>query len=368
MAKKNIFLCDIELPEIVQEKADEAFSMITAEGKKTMKANKNLKNEGKKNKEGRGRNICVSRKVQAAMAGAVAIAACAMLIVGTGALTGKENGFDEETEIVSDTETTESSDGTILSALDKMFTLRVRAKESVSDEQQGLSGTEQQEAQSGEKYAALEVGQQIPLVTGNTAQNYVLSGDEETGCVDYCINMPLSCEGESIEKITYSINNGAFQIVQEEGESIIVDGEVYVEDDRINGMNCGVIGGRYSEETDLPVKPVEMKFYKSFTLDYQKQSDDGTWINIVNNVPNSEEVIDLIWGQDSLQADNSGLQKMLDNTVITCTVQYSDNTSQSVDIKVSSRIMTYSEAGEPEASVKGDPNEETIYITFELQE
>ncbi|MDE6387779.1 MAG: hypothetical protein K2L82_08260 [Lachnospiraceae bacterium] len=366
MAKKNIFLCDIELPEIVQEKADEAFSMITAEGKKTMKANKNLKNERNKSKEERGGNICVSRKVQAAMAGAVAVAACAMLVVGTSVLTGREDGFDKETGAVSDAETTESSDGTILSALDKMFTLRVRAEESTPYGQQGQSGTEQQGAQSGEKYVALEAGHQIPLVTGNKAQNYVLGGDEETGMVNYCINMPFSCEGESIEKVTYSINNGAFQIVQEGEESIIVDGEIYVEDDTVNGMNCGMIGGSYSEETGLSDQVVVAKFYKSFTLDYQKQSDEHTWINIANNVPNSEEIIDLIWGQDDLQAFNSGLQKMLDNTVITCTVQYSDNTSQSVDIKVSSQIMTYSEAGE--AAVKGDPNEETIYITFELQE
>ena len=68
-----------------------------------------------------------------------------------------------------------------------------------------------------------------------------------------------------------------------------------------------------------------------------------------------------------LESFNSGLQKLLDNTVITCTVWYTDNTSQSVDIKVGSRIMTYREAGEPEASVKGDPDEETVYITFELQ-
>ena len=61
------------------------------------------------------------------------------------------------------------------------------------------------------------------------------------------------------------------------------------------------------------------------------------------------------------------MQKMLDSTIITCTVQYSDHTSQSVDIKVSSRLMSYAEAGEPEAAPT-DPDDEMIYVTFELQE
>lgn len=218
-----------------------------------------------------------------------------------------------------------------------------------------------------EALSILDAGRPVPLVNGNTSQSYVLGGDDVTGQIDYCISVPLSSEGEHIEKVTYSINKGAFQIVQAEGKSIIVSGEEYAEDDRINNMNCGSIGGNYSEETGLPENPVETKFYKSFTVDYQKQSDDQTWINIVDNVPDSQEAIDLIWGQDSLQAMQSGLQKILDNTTITCTVEYTDHTSQSVDIKVGSRVMTYREAGEPEASVKGDPDEETVYITFELQ-
>ncbi len=382
MAKRNVFLCDVELPEIVQEKADEAFSVIITEGKKRMKTDKRLENVAKTNEQRKSAQVRVSRTVKAVMAGVAAIAACIIVIVGKDALTGGENKIDRDTDVVSDTGVTEdsdgtilsdagvteSSDGTILSALDNMFTLRVKAAEGLPGGQGSQAGEGQQDAQSGEQYVALEAGCQIPLVTGNKAQNYVLGGDGETGQVNYCINIPFSCEGDNIEKIAYSINKGAFQIVQAEGESIIVDGEAYVEDDRISNMTCGSIGGNYKDdELGLPEKPMETKFYKSFTLNYQKQSDDDTWINIVDNVPDSKEAFDLIWGRDDLESFNSGLQKLLDNTVITCTVWYTDNTSQSVDIKVGSRIMTYREAGEPEASVKGDPDEETVYITFELQ-
>lgn len=153
MAKRNVFLCDVELPEIVQEKADEAFSMIIAEGKKTMKTNKSLENVTKTSEQRRNVEMRVGRAVKAAMAGAAAIAACAIVIVGKDVLTGGENGFDRDTELFSDTrvtessegailsdeDTTEGSDGTILSAFDNMFTLRVKAAESLPGGQEGPS-------------------------------------------------------------------------------------------------------------------------------------------------------------------------------------------------------------------------------------
>lgn len=367
MAKKNIFLCDIELPEIVQEKADEAFSLIITEGKGTMKANNNLNKSGKPYRGKKDKSVHLNRTVNVVMAGAAAVAACALLFAGGIWISRNAGAPGEKAEAVLDTDAAENSDGTILEAFDKMFTLRVKAAESLTGGRQGQTGARQQEEQADGQYVALEAGRPVPLVTGNTSQSYVLGGDDVTGIAGYCINVPLSCEGEHIEKVSYSINKGAFQIVQAEGKSIIVSGEEYVEDDRINNMNCGSIGGNYSEETGVSEEPMETKFYKSFTLDYQKQSDEQTWINIVDNVPDSQEAIDLIWEQDSLQAFQSGLQKILDNTTITCTVEYADHTSQSVDIKVDSRVMTYREAGEPEASVKGDPDEETVYITFELQ-
>ncbi len=370
MAEKNIFLCDVELPQIVQEKADEAFSTIIEEGKETMTAKRDLNSKKKISEEKRGEGIYNSRKVIAVMAGLAAMAACAILMVKADILTREESRPDQEQQASLETETTQNGETNIFSTLDKMFTLRVKAAEGSAQGQQGQRDEGTQDIQTGGEYVALEVGRQIPLVTGNRSQNYVLGGDDETGQVDYCINIPLTCEGENIEKITYSIHKGAFQIVQAEGASIILDGEIYEDDERINHMNCGSIGGEYSEETGLPEVPVETKFYKSFTVDYEKQSDDHTWINVVDNVPDSREAFNLIWGQeaDELEAFNSGLQKLLDNTVITCTVWYSDNTSQSVDIKVSSRIMTYREAGEPEAAKSENPDEKNVYITFELQE
>ena len=370
MAKKNIFLCDVDIPEIVQDKAEEAFSTIIAERKSAME-----KNKDKDRSSNEVRNIKWNRGITKIMA---AVAACAAIILTANVIVGRSGRNDignqeisektannsgiesaDASSGVSDISTQETADGKdegVLSALDKMFTLRVRAAEADGG-QNGEGQTEDEQS------TQLVTGQPVPLLSSDKANSWVLGGDDidNGSVVDYCISMPFTCVGDHIEKVTYSINNGAFQIVQPENETIIVDGQLYEGE-----LNTGMIGGDYNEENDgLPSRPFETVLYRSFTLDYNRQSDEYTWINICNNRSVGKDVFDSIWGEGkSLEDMNNGMQQMLDNTVITCTVQYSDNTSQSVDINVNSRVMSCVEAGE-EPKYEG---EKSVYFTFELQE
>ena len=356
MAKKNIFLYDVNIPEVVQDKAEEAFSSILAERESAME-----KNTDKKRK----RNQKLAKMMAAA-------AACAVIVLTANAFTGRlgfgdvdEQETAEENLSASDTETdmfagesdmaAQETDTGAPSVFDKMFTLYVKAAET-DGKQSGEERT--QDGQS----TQLSVGKSVPLLSSDKANSWVLGGDDVNGSVvDYCISMPFTCVGDHIEKITYSINNGAFQIVQPEDESIIVDGQLYEGE-----LNTGSIGGDYDEENGgLPSRPFETVLYRSFTLDYNRQTDEDTWINICNNRSVSKEVFDALWGEGkSLEDMNHGIQQMLDNTVITCTVQYSDQTSQTVTIKVGSKVMSCAEAGE-ESKYEG---EESVYVTFELQE
>ena len=347
MSRKNVFLYDIDVPEVVQEKAEAAFSMIRTEGENNMKNDAdNNKKSGRKTRM-KKRNVRAKQVLTglAVCAAAVALAVCLKAYrnpVQTDIAeseTGAEDIFAEE----------EQEGENLLSVIDNMFTLQVRAAE-------------------------LEEGQPVPLVdnaqpsgndsqiNGRQAESWVMGGTDE-GDLDYCINLPLSCTGNNIEKVTYSINQGAFQIVQPEGESILIDGQRYQGD--INAGNVGMIGGNFDEETGTASHNYETVFYQSFTLDYRKQTDEYTWINICNHLSGETELQHMIWGEeDNLEEMNRGIQGMLGNTVITCTVQYRDGTTQSADILVSSRIMTCEEAG---AEIKDDPDREELFITFELQ-
>lgn len=143
-------------------------------------------------------------------------------------------------------------------------------------------------------------------------------------------------------------------------ESIIVDGQPY------NGaLNVGQIGGTWNEETGEEERPCEVLLYQSFTVDYQRQTGEDTWINICNELSGRKDLCDLIWGEENtLEEVNQGMQGMFENTVITCTVHYTDGTTQTADILVNSRIMTCAEAG---VEAKEDPDRKESFITFERQ-
>lgn len=338
MIRDDIFTEEIELPEIVQKKADSAFLTIRAERK--------------------DRTEYMAKRKRKMYAGTLAAAAaCTAVVITAGFLTGplhKALGFTA----AEDTNSAQTGAEDMLTAavdrIDKMFTLQVKAEE----------------AETGEAVALMQ-GNPVPVTINTGSSNsWVLGGDDTNGgTIDYCIGLPqITCEGEQIERITYSINNGAFQIVQPENEeSIVVDGQPFEGE-----LNTGSIGGDYSEERDgAPSKPFETLFYKSFTLDYERQADDETWLNFCNVRSGCQDVIQSIWSEEyEIEQYNNGIRKMLDNTVITCTVEYADHTSKSADIQVDSCIMTRREAGE-QLDPNMDPqmlNEEVVVITFELQE
>lgn len=346
MRKDNIFSEDIEVPDVVLQKAETAFSAIKTERNGMVNPMENNKLDKKTNQTNRTLHRRTSIKILAA-------AACMAAMITVGTLAGPLKTTWEHAKTDS---TDTKTGGPLVSAIDQidnMFTLRVKATQSEDG-----------------ALALLPQGQPVPIsMDGSTGRSWVLGTDEtDEDTVNYCINIPqLTCEGDGIKSITYSINNGAFQIVQPENEqSIVIDGQRYEEE-----LNTGSIGGDYDEERGgEPSRPFETVLYKSFTVDYNRQSDASTWINLCNVRPNSAEIVEMIWGTDSTpEIYHSGLQKMLDATTITCTVNYADNTTQSADIKVDSQIMTRREAGE-----QGDPemdpgilDEKIPAITFELQ-
>lgn len=310
MSEINIFLKDVEVPEVVHKKADSAFLSIQTEGKRTMKKG--------------------YYKFMAAAA------VCAALVAAVWVTNGIGERFDSDLQVKEDSvgrEDSYNSVNSVLSELDRMFTLKVQAAE-------------------------LEVGKPVPLIASGNSQTYGF-GATDYDVLHYCISVPLTCEGEGIESVTYSINNGAFQIVQPENdnEKIIVGGQLYGEE-----INSGWIGGYYEGDDDYsPSRIFEKVLYKSFTLDYERQSDEYTWINICNSRPFDEKIYNLIWGGEKTTAtdESNGFNRLLDHTVITCTAHYADGTEQSADIQVGSQVMMedFGDDGMVEMSV----------ITFELQ-
>lgn len=351
MGKDNVFLHDVDVPEVVWEKLDAAFLTIQEERENTMRkeqtAEKRKENTGNRSSRRNAENKKTGQRKFAAAA-----AAAAACIIAAAAISAVKEGRGHsglgETEFLSDNSSNDISSGIeadadyedgAIAAAEESFTLAIMGAEL-------------------EKDRPVQLVSDDSLISEKYAGTWMLESREEGG-VSYCINVPFTCQGNNIKNITYSINNGAFQIVQPVGESIIVGGQTYEGE-----LNTGLIGGCDDESIDgVPVRTFETVFYKSFTLDYQKQANEDTWINICNECPDNGELERLIFN-NTLENNNLGIQKMLNNTVITCTVNYTDDTSKSADVLVNSCIMTCAEAG---AEIKEDANREEIFITFELQ-
>lgn len=286
MGKKEriMFNGEIEIPETVQKKANLAFSQIKNERVANMEQNiSNNQDFQKKAKRGKTvRRTCA------------AVAACAALVVAAGSWYAGQPVEQSEIAAQDGEEHAEK--------ISKLFMLTAKA------------------AETGKR---IEMTKGKPVaITTEDADSWVLGGNED-GTWSYCFNLPFQCEGENIDSVSYSINRGAFQVVELEGTSIIASGKETAEP-----VNSGLIGG-----SDYEAIPTTINYYTEYTLDYDRQESDATWINMVRD--------DIKFSDPDLpQSENKSdedVKKVFDelfgDVMITCTVHFTDGTSEKIEIE-----------------------------------
>ena len=314
---KNIFEEEIVIPEIVQLKTEEALTQIKQKGTNdTMKENNLIPMKQKSPKKSK------ILKIGVAMCASFALILSASHFSNVQKVGGKNIGSNS----VQNTENTN-----IVENIANMFTIQVYAADSPYASQDG--------------YVALESGKSV--IAGNQA-GYVLCENEE-GNVTYCVGTRFLCEGENIESITYEIENAAFQIVESENSSIITSFEGYP-----TPLNTGSVGGggvkeKQPGEYEEYEYVTTTRFYKSYTLDYDKQSDDTTWINICN-------VTDIPWESsfgncETLEERANCMDEMMKDVRIICTVHYSDGTTDSGTITIGGAVITPEMTEQPDKHI-----------------
>ena len=194
-----------------------------------------------------------------------------------------------------------------------------------------------------------DAGEASVVDVDKIASGHALSGDGKT--VDYSINVPISCEGNNIEKITYKINKGTFQLVGAKGESPVLSGKK-----KTGNLNFPI---NASEDHD------QIWYYEEFTIAYDKQPGKIYDLNICGRGKDNGN----IFQQHSLKTLKKGEDDLFGDTLITCTVQFKDGTEQTANIKVGTEILKDCEVYPDEEKFKRSDmeNHKSVFITYQLQ-
>lgn len=165
-----------------------------------------------------------------------------------------------------------------------------------------------------------------------------------TGQIDFEFQFPLECKGDNIDTITYTIQNGVFRVTNPVGDCIVTAG-VGVEQQVPVG--CGFVS---SETVKFDLSDFEIRQYRSFTVDYDRQKDDRTYIGVAD--------ASQMWDQEKLDQyksigydiKNPDIKKekelcdfLTKDMGITCTATYQDGTTETKNIVVSNKIVMMSE-------------------------
>ena len=223
--------------------------------------------------------------------------------------------------------------------------------------------------QAAEHKIALEKNKAAALVAGGDSFGSVWGGDPDLREVDYSIDASPVVEGENIEKITYSINHGAFQVYAPEGSDIFQDVKEYKGE-----MN---VGATVSKEIAKKIEKgekgkYEEKYLTSYTIRPKDQNSKKIDVDICDNHKVSKKTYKKLWGDDndtSLKEEAEGRNEVLNDLTITCTVTYKDGTTDTFDIAVEEKIMTFEEAGMPEEELGEELIEQgkAIFTVFRLK-
>lgn len=212
------------------------------------------------------------------------------------------------------------------------------------------------------------------LFTANAAEithdNYSAAISTETGGLaisegdngehSYCLEAPIKCKGNNIDSVTYTVNRGAFDVYTDNTNKI---------------KDCNKTENQLN--TPSIVENVDDKYIQcsQFTSDYNDQNENtGFQILGDSTTLSKEDQKYLANHRDELYElyDNTPVEKvkkawdiLFKDIVITATVKFNDGSTETQDIKLTTKIMKTSEAF-PNDEIPQDKDTTDVFVTYTL--
>ncbi|MDD3747101.1 MAG: hypothetical protein PHD70_11605 [Anaerostipes sp.] len=204
---------------------------------------------------------------------------------------------------------------------------------------------------------------ELAKVSDNSKDTYITDanalGESHNGYFSYDLDFPVKCKGKNIDKIRYTINEGCFQISNPKDADIVIDSE------------------KVEKKLDLPAtaKTDNSIFnqYKSFTVDYDKQSDSNTTISLANSSKNwssakQEEYKKTGYSVKkgiALEKEKEAMDLAVRDLDVKCTVIYKDGTKETKDIEITAKTMKASDTAS--YSIDKGSDYDTVGLVFEVK-
>lgn len=199
-----------------------------------------------------------------------------------------------------------------------------------------------------------------------------MDGDEQTKKISFAFEFPVECKGKNIDTITYAINEGAFQINNKKGQNVVIDGKKLKKK-----MNApGIEKGSDDEDDEYDY---ETNQYKSFTVEYDKQTSKSTCIQIIDssdiwnkeklNQYEKKDIYHMVF-ESSLRDTKTrkeALDFLLKDMGITCMVTYKDGSTETKNIVVSNEVVKLSEICKTDEELPVDKNQKMVVRYFSIQ-
>lgn len=279
MKNKNIFEKNAKIPDVVQQKANAAFTAIyTREDEAVEKPQKT-------NRPTRATVIKIASTV------VVAAITVAVLCVTLAYFAGKGPELPELPDA--------SGTGSISSynSIIEPFTIRVCAAELAPDTSLPIS---------------LDVGKQ--------AFGYGVDWD---GNANYQINFPISVEGENISTVNFKVKNAAFEVVSIDCPSIVKSGSTV----KLNDFRSTYVDGY--DMSGHPIGKTIVGYYDQFSADYSTLQTSKYLFNVCNAMTDRMDIYCLITHEEDFLSRSYIFTYLVKDVEVTVEVTFADGTTAS---------------------------------------
>lgn len=283
----------------------------------------------------------------------VAAAACLALVAGIGYGHFSDTGKSPAQQ---DTTVTKTTPQGVLNS----FTVTVSAAE-VKKNKASDASTQGEEAS----------GKAQPKIYASPSYDSAWSGNPEGSKVGYWVAAPITCSGDNIKSVTYTINKGYFSVAAKKNSKYLIGSE-----SKLRKKQEDKFGVALDSEDSEANSLYDQNEYTSFTVSGTEKPEKKFRIAFVGEGNLSKKGYSALFENvgKNLQEDLKARQQLIGDTVITCTATYKDGSQKSVDIKVGTEILTGKEAG-IDTTVEGKDGvtedmaaKKDVYTTFEVQQ